>query len=457
MSIRDRGLGILQALGSIGSGVMQAGGGVLNYLQQNPEFVDRSILALEGLAQRPNQPLMQMASANIAQRQQERQLQNQANEASNFFMQQSQPQLAEFVRSNPALAPQIMASFAQRAFFPEPTEPTAVQQNYSVYLAQQDMQNRERIQQGLAPETPLTFLEYQQSVSGRNLPDININTGDQPEPRMGVLAESRRETLKSEYEAQRERLSTIQEQNSKIQQMTSLMLANPNSSQVKNFMMDFFPALSEFAGIMDPFSRSAMGLRYELTPTFREEGSGSTSDFEMTLYLSILPRFLSSPEAVRMASIIWDRKQSLEQDIMDLYNSAGDDATIQEELAIQRQVDQMRQSQFIFDEATMNAMRQAVGEDYADEFNNFVSEIEALHGGSIPYIEPYQSQDNEINRYIQQEAMFLANQRPNIRDQILRIMDLDAISQLNLETVKAFKEESPDKYQQLIDILQNLE
>ena len=122
MSIRDRGLGILQALGSIGSGVMQAGGGVLNYLQQNPEFVDRSIIALEGLAQRPNQPLINLATANIAQRQQEQQVQEQANRTIDYFTNIGRPEIAEAIRTNPNMASQIYGSYVQRSLFPEPTE-----------------------------------------------------------------------------------------------------------------------------------------------------------------------------------------------------------------------------------------------------------------------------------------------------------------------------------------------
>jgi hypothetical protein len=75
--IGDRAMGILGALGggiqNVGSAIGQLGGSLFRNLQQRPELVDVATMAIEGLQQRPNVPLMQMAQARMQQRQAQQQ------------------------------------------------------------------------------------------------------------------------------------------------------------------------------------------------------------------------------------------------------------------------------------------------------------------------------------------------------------------------------------------------
>ena len=61
----ERAMTLLSALGggmqNLGSNIGQAGRGVLGFIQNNPELIDRATIAIEGMSQRPNVPLMQMA------------------------------------------------------------------------------------------------------------------------------------------------------------------------------------------------------------------------------------------------------------------------------------------------------------------------------------------------------------------------------------------------------------
>lgn len=67
-------------------------------------------------------------------------------------------------------------------------------------------------------------------------------------------------------------------------------------SAIKARMAKYFPnviAFENIANIVD----FAEALRTQLAPTMREEGSGSTSDYEMALFMAAIPNLLMTPSA----------------------------------------------------------------------------------------------------------------------------------------------------------------
>jgi hypothetical protein len=103
---------------AIGNRLMQilsnVGGGIRSALQ-NPEFIDRAIVSLEGLQMNPNVAIMQQAQQRITQRAENEQQQQELNKTADYFISQGRPDLAETIYALPDSAPDILTNYLNTA------------------------------------------------------------------------------------------------------------------------------------------------------------------------------------------------------------------------------------------------------------------------------------------------------------------------------------------------------
>lgn len=144
----ERAMTLLSALGggmqNLGSNIGQAGRGVLGFIQNNPELIDRATIAIEGMSQRPNQPLIQMAQAGIEQRQLQELSQDQANKTAQYFMSQGRQDLADAVLASPYSSGEILQGYVSgiapsaRQFALQSSTPRTDPETGQVYVVQAD-------------------------------------------------------------------------------------------------------------------------------------------------------------------------------------------------------------------------------------------------------------------------------------------------------------------------------
>ena len=177
-----RAMNLLSALGggmqNLGSNIGQAGRGVLGFIQNNPELIDRATIAIEGMSQRPNQPLIQMAQASMEQRQLQELSQDQANKTAQYFISQGRQDLADAVLAAPYSSGEILQGYvagiapSARQFALQSSTPRTDPETGQVYVVQADPATGEvtRVNiEGTFEETPLERFNRERFEEGRRL------------------------------------------------------------------------------------------------------------------------------------------------------------------------------------------------------------------------------------------------------------------------------------------------
>ena len=256
-----RAMNLLQAIG----------GGLSNTFERNPNLLDTITLSLEGLAQRPNVPLMQMAQSNIAQRQQEQQVQEQANRTLDYFTGIGRSDIADIIRANPDMASQIYGSYVQRSLFPEPTE------QYETFEGPDGQLYRRE----------LTTNKVEAIGGGGSTLSPTFNVGGEE----GSFGSAFREAIQAPIAAT---IAALPQQQEFLRDLEVLegLINGADLSTAQRLIAQYGPNIGSLA---DETGRvgAAAAIIARLAPTIRETGSGSTSDREMAMYIRGLPSFLN--------------------------------------------------------------------------------------------------------------------------------------------------------------------
>jgi len=104
-SLGSRAMGILGSIGgalgdiggAAGRGLVNLGGGVQQFFQDRPDLLDTLSIGFGGMSMRPNEGLIDLAKARIAQREVDRQEQATANRTAQFLRSQGYDDLAQIV------------------------------------------------------------------------------------------------------------------------------------------------------------------------------------------------------------------------------------------------------------------------------------------------------------------------------------------------------------------------
>jgi hypothetical protein len=141
-SLGSRAMGILGSIGSAlgdiggaaGRGLMNIGGGVQQFFQDRPDLLDTLSIGFGGMSMRPNEGLIDLAKARIAQREVDRQQESFANRTAEALRVAGREDLAAAIGANPELAPAIYQEYIKSTFAtPDALDPTADMQNYKFY------------------------------------------------------------------------------------------------------------------------------------------------------------------------------------------------------------------------------------------------------------------------------------------------------------------------------------
>jgi len=134
-SLGSRAMGILGSIGgalgdiggAAGRGLVNLGGGVQQFFQDRPDLLDTLSIGFGGMSMRPNEGLIDLAKARIAQREFDRQEKATANRTVEYFRSMGRNDLAQLIEANPGMATNILESvigvgsekFALRGFAPD--------------------------------------------------------------------------------------------------------------------------------------------------------------------------------------------------------------------------------------------------------------------------------------------------------------------------------------------------
>lgn len=165
--VGNRAQGILSA---IGGGLKGAGGtigrlaGSLasktgDFLRDHPDFLDTATIAVEGLSQRPNQPLIQMAQSNIDRRQlTESNSLKAANMSQSIFELTGDPNLAQQGYDNPEFGQQLLNQYANN-YYNNKGEGSQYYDRQLEYL-------QSKVNNGTATDEEIEGLSYLKTATG---------------------------------------------------------------------------------------------------------------------------------------------------------------------------------------------------------------------------------------------------------------------------------------------------
>jgi len=304
-SLGSRAMGILGSIGgalgdiggAAGRGLVNLGGGVQQFFQDRPDLLDTLSIGFGGMSMRPNEGLIDLAKARIAQREVDRQEQAAANRAAEelratanrtveYFRSIGRNDLAQSIEANPELAQPVVEAYISSTLEPPPEQfiPLSAEQAASLGL----------------PEG-----SYQVSTTTGKISSIGRSgdtyvIGDQ-------MREFGYEYLSEQYKNIQERAANSQAVLDDVDLITNL-IETSDLSNMERIVASRYPEFSNLLRQGDGKIAAARAIINARAPQFRVEGSGATSDRDMAMYIQALPAFTASLEGNKLTLEIFRAK-----------------------------------------------------------------------------------------------------------------------------------------------------